>query len=152
LFNIFFSDGECVVRDIGCSDFGIFAIFSDGDGDAAGTGAEVADELRFGLFSEEFDCLLDEQFCFRSGDKAIGCNYYRYGVEFCFSDEVLDRFAFGGVFYQAVEFIELLLLNGLVEFGVKANAFSFEDVAYEHFGTEPRCVESLLGEVFGNPV
>src|ERR1700674_3988765 len=97
-------DGESRARNIGGVDRCSGQIFREGDGDAAGAGADIGDLQAFageGLFaagapfadSEAIEGNFDDVLGFGAGNQDVGCYFKLEAPEFLFAGEVLRRFA-----------------------------------------------------------
>src|SRR6202521_2291340 len=97
-------DGESRARNIGGVDRCSGQIFREGDGDAAGAGADIGDLQAFageGLFaagapfadSEAIEGDFDDVLGFGAGNQDVGCYFKLEAPEFLFAGEVLRRLA-----------------------------------------------------------
>src|SRR5438128_7015254 len=116
---------KCGRGDIRCRELCLWQFFGEGDGNAAGTGADVGDEKAGAVVfvgaagaefaeSEAIEGDLDEMFGFRAGNQNVGSDFEGEAPEFLFASEMLDRYAGAA----AIE-------EGLIHAGLFGGEFSF---------------------------
>src|SRR6267143_2228852 len=139
-----FGDGYGCEGNVGGVDCGATEFLGEGDGDAAGAGADIGDLQAFageGLFAagaafadgEPVEGDFDDVLGFGAGNQDVGCYFKLEAPKFLFAGEVLRRFAGGAAGEEREEALGVRAGDLLFGMRVEPGAVAAEDMEQQKF-------------------